>query len=208
MPSTRTLIACLECDLLQREAPLPVGGVARCRRCGAVLYRRTHDGLEHTFAYVLGAAVLFVLANAFPIVGLEANGDHNAATLLGAVRSLIDQDMPAVAALVFVTTLFAPAVQLAAMIHLLLPLRFGRVAPGFALVFRIVQTVRPWGMVEVFLLGVLVSLVKLADLAEVLPGIALWSFAALIVLMAAAAAAFDPHDFWAQHGLPAPGNRR
>jgi paraquat-inducible protein A len=84
------------------------------------------------------------------------------------------------------------------MAWLLLPLRLGRVPPRFALVFRVLQAVRPWGMVEVFMLGVLVSMVKLANLAALVPGIALWSFGALMVLMAAAAAVFDPRELWAR----------
>jgi paraquat-inducible protein A len=66
----------------------------------------------------------------------------------------------------------------------------------FALVFRVLQTVKPWGMVEVLMLGVLVSLVKLANIAGVVPGIALWSFGALMFVMAAVAAVFDPRDLW------------
>ena len=68
----------------------------------------------------------------------------------------------------------------------------------FALVFRMLQAVRPWGMVEVFMLGVLVSLVKLAHLAGVVAGIALWSFAALMLVMAAITAVFDPRALWAR----------
>ncbi|MGH7186685.1 MAG: paraquat-inducible protein A, partial [Pseudomonadota bacterium] len=64
--------------------------------------------------------------------------------------------------------------------------------------FRLVQTVRPWGMVEVFMLGTLVSLAKLMHIAHVVPGVAIWSFGALMFLLAAAAASFDPHDLWAR----------
>ncbi len=86
------------------------------------------------------------------------------------------------------------------MTYLLLPLRLGRAPPHFAFVFRMLQAVKPWGMVEVLMLGVLVSLVKLANLAGVVPGIALWSFAALMFVMAAVAAVFDPRDLWARVG--------
>src|SRR5262249_24061504 len=107
-------------------------------------------------------------------------------------------DMKSVAALVFVTTIAAPALQLAALVYLLVPLRMRRLAPHFALVFRGMQALRPWGMVEVFMLGVVVSLVKLAHLAGIVPGIALWSFALLMLVMTAIAATFDPRDYWAR----------
>jgi paraquat-inducible protein A len=191
------LIACHECDLLQREAvSLPMRGKALCCRCGAVLYRNNPNGLDRTLAYALGAAVVFVLANAFPIVGLDAQGNRTSTTLLHTVRVLHDEGMTSVAALVFVTTFLVPALEIAALVYLLAPLQLGRVPPHFGRVFRLVHAVRPWGMVEVFLLGTLVSLAKLAHLAHVEVGIALWSFAALMVLLAAAAAAFDSHALW------------
>jgi paraquat-inducible protein A len=74
--------------------------------------------------------------------------------------------------------------------------------------FRLVQTVRPWGMVEVFMLGTLVALAKLSHIAAVLPGIALWSFGALMFVLAAAAASFEPRDFWAQVNAAGPQWRR
>ena len=192
------LIACHECDLLQREAPLPRGGVARCGRCGAELYRNHPESLEHTLALTAGAVVLFVVANAFPIVGLALEGQVIQTTLFNTVRSLWDQQMKPVAVLVFLTTIAVPALELFAIAYLLLPLRLGRVPPCFAQVFRMLQAVRPWGMVEVFMLGVLVSLVKLAHLAGVVAGIALWSFAALMLVMAAIASVFDARALWAR----------
>ena len=196
MPASLT--ACHECDLLQRETPVPPGGTARCARCGAVLYRNVPDGLDRTLAYTLGAAVLLVVANTFPIVALEVSGNRTSTTLFGTVRTLHDQDMTLVAGLVFVTTILMPATQIGALLYMLLPLKLGRVPYALAAVFRLVYAVRPWGMVEVFMLGTLVSLAKLAHLAHVVPGIALWSFGALMFLVAAAAASFDSHALWAR----------
>jgi len=193
-----SLIACHECDLLQREAALLPRGTVRCARCGATLYRDKPGGLDRTLAYALGAAVLLVIANAFPIVGLEAQGQRTSTTLLGAVQTLYDEDMALVAGLVFVTTFLMPALEIGALIYMLLPLKLGRVPKSLPAVFRLVNAVRPWGMVEVFMLGTLVSLAKLAHLAHVVPGVALWSFGALMFLIAAAAASFDSRALWAK----------
>jgi len=192
------LTACHECDLLQREAALPQGGVAHCGRCGAELYRSHPHSLERTLALTFSAIVLFVIANSFPIVGLQLNGQLIQTTLFNTVRTLWDEDMKSVAALVFLTTIAMPALQLSAVTYLVLPLRQGRVPAHFAQVFRVLQTVRPWGMVEVFMLGVLVSLVKLAHLAGVIAGVALWSFAALMLVMAGISAVFDARGLWAR----------
>jgi len=194
------LIACHECDLLQREVPLPRSGVARCGRCGATLYRSQPESLELTLALTVGAIVLFVVANTFPIVGLKIQGQLIQTTLYNTARTLYDEDMKSVAALVFVTAIAMPALELFALTYLLLPLRLGRVPPYFAAVFRMLQSVRPWGMVEVFMLGVLVSLVKLAHLASIVAGAALWSFAALMLVMAAISTTFDARELWAKAG--------
>jgi paraquat-inducible protein A len=192
------IIACHECDLLQHETPLPRGGVARCRRCDAVLYRSHPDSLERTLAVTVAAMLLFIISNASPIVGLQLQGQHTAATLYGAVHALYNQDMKLIATLVFVTTILVPALELTVLMYMLLPLRMGRNPPGLARVFRFLQSIHPWGMVEVFMLGVLVSLVKLAHIADVETGVALWSFGALMLLMTAVAAIFDPRDVWAR----------
>jgi paraquat-inducible protein A len=99
--------------LLQREVTLSPGGTARCRRCGAILYRNIRHGLDRTVAFLLAAAVLYLIANINPIVGFEAQGARITTTLLGAVRALLNQDLPAIALLVFVTAVLAPAVEIA-----------------------------------------------------------------------------------------------
>src|SRR5262245_24425157 len=192
------LIACHECDLLQRQRPLPDGGRALCVRCGATLYHSHPHGNERALALALGGIVLLVIANSFPIVSLELGGERVDATLYGAVRQLYRTEMRLLAALVFVTMMVMPFVQLAAMCWLLAPLRKGRRAPGRSLVFRALPWARAWGMVAVFVLGVLVTLVKLAHLAHAVPGIALWSFGALMLAIAAADASFDARELWSR----------
>lgn len=192
------MIACHECDMLQREVPLPAGGVAHCPRCGAEQYRSHPDSFERTLAFTLSAIVLFAIANSFPIIGLKLEGQVIQTTLFHTVRILYDEDMKLLAALVFATTILMPALELCAMAYLLVPIKLGRAPPHFGLVFRALQAAGPWCMVEVLMLGVLVSLVKLAHLAKVVPGIALWTLAALMLLYAAIAATFDPRELWAR----------
>jgi paraquat-inducible protein A len=194
--TSRALTACHECDLLQREPMLPPGGVACCRRCKAVLFRQTPGSLERSLAYTLGAAILFIIANVFPIVGLEVQGIANATSLYGAVETIWKHDMEEVAALVFVTTILIPAMEMSLMLYVLLPLKLGQMPQGLAQILRVLQSVRPWSMTQVFILGVLVALVKLQHLAHVVPGIALWSFGGLILTLTAAIASFNTHELW------------
>jgi paraquat-inducible protein A len=191
-----TLIACPECDLLQHELTLPPHGVALCGRCNAYLYRESLHGLDYTLAFTLSAAVFFLFANIFPLVRIELQGTRTSATLFGAVRALASQELVSMSILVFVTTMLVPALEIAAMLYILLPLRLGQVVPGVPSAFRFVQRIRPWGMVEVFMLGILVSVVRLAAFTTVIPGIALWSFALLMMSLSAAAHFFNPRDLW------------
>lgn len=195
---TAQLIVCRYCDLLQREIPLKPGCAASCRRCGAVLYRNATDSIDRTLAYTLAAVVLFVIANVFPIFAIEIQGSHSEINLLGAVRSLWDQQMLFISLLVFVTTIIIPALELVTMAYLLLPLKYHHVPVGYTHFLRMMQIVEPWGMVEVFMLGVLVSLVKLTSSFKVIPGVALWSFGCLTLLLAAAASSFSARDVWAR----------
>jgi len=190
------LIACPECDLLQRAATVPANGVLRCCRCDAELLRNRPDGLERAMALALGAVVLLAVSNLYPIVGLSVSGTLVQTTLTGAVRMLFESGMWPLAMLVLITTIVMPVMQTACMLWVLLPLRLGHKPWRAALALRICHQAQSWGMTEVLILGLLVALVKLSHIAAVVPGVALWSFGALMLVLAAANSAFDPHALW------------
>jgi len=190
------LIACHECDLIHRVKPLPKKGVASCIRCGAVLYRHKPDSLERTLALSLAGLVLLAVANAFPFLAMKMGSQVHHTTLITGIKELYIQGMQPLAILVFFTTILAPLAQLLGMLYVLLPLRHHRVPPKFAPVFRFVHAVQPWSMMEVFMVGILVSVVKLAKMAQIVPGIAIFSFFALILVLAAATVSLDPHEIW------------
>ncbi len=197
------LIACHECDLLQTEPQLAPGETARCARCGAFLARNPPDSLDRSLALTLAAAILYLIANIHPLVGLEMQGRRVEVTLFEAVQILWKSGVEPVAALVFITALLFPVLELLMFLLVLLPLRLGRVSPRLATFFRLVRSVQPWGMMEVFLLGMLVSLVKLSHLATGVLGTAFWATAALIVVLTLATRAFDTRLLW-QAPLPGP----
>ena len=197
------VIACRECDLLQQEIALSSYGTALCARCDAPLFRTTPHGLDYTVVSLVTGILFFTLTNTFPLVQLELKGSITTATLFGAVQTLMSQDLLSVASLVLITTILAPACELIAMLYLLVPLKFGIVVPAFALVFRFVEHVRPWAMIEVLMLGILVAIVKLSTIATVIPGVALYSSGALMLALSAATYFYNPRDIWravAAHG--------
>lgn len=193
---SRRLIACRDCDLLQHEVELERHADAHCVRCNGVLYRGTRTGMNLMLALMLACALLLIVSNLFPIAVLEAQGAHVEATLFNTVLTVYDQGRGLVALLVLLTTIVLPAMEIGCMLYLLIPLWLGRLAPATPQVFRLVLAIHPWSMMEIFLLGVLVTLVKLTDFATIIPGVSLWSFCALIVFFTMAASAFSKRDFW------------
>jgi paraquat-inducible protein A len=190
------LMVCNQCDLLLREALVELGRKASCHRCGNVLYRSQPDGLQRSLVFALTSVVLFLVANAFPIVTISSDGLKNSTTLLEAADRLIRDDLFSIAALVFVTTFLMPLLEILALIYMLLPTCFGRTPPGLSIAFRLMHLVRPWAMVEVFMMGLLVTITKLNAFASVTPDIALGSFVLLMISLTLAVVNFDPHYFW------------
>jgi paraquat-inducible protein A len=189
------LIACPECDLLQHKPVMRPHSIARCPRCGTVLARSVSSRLDKALAITLGGLITFLIAQAAPLVSLETNGISNSVTLPGAIAALWAGDMQVVAAMVFCTTLLFPLVEFAALLYVLAPLRAGYRPYGFDTMLRVIQFVRPWGMIEVFMLGVLVALAKLSSFAEVTTHAALFAFGAL-TLIATLVVSFDTHALW------------
>jgi paraquat-inducible protein A len=198
MTDTGTIIACRECDCLQREVQPPLHGTAECVRCGVELFRNKPESLNHTLAFLISAAILFVIANSFPLLALETQGVRNTTTLFGATEALWRAQDRTLAAIVFMTTIAFPAIELAAMIYLLGGLSLGKLPPALAQVFRLVDSIKPWSMISVFMLGALVSLVKLRAIATVIPGLALYTLGAQILMITASEAAFEPRAVWAR----------
>jgi paraquat-inducible protein A len=194
--SAGMLVACHECDLLQHIPPQRQGGKACCRRCNAVLHRSVRDSLNRTLALTLAGLVLFVVANAFPFLSFKMQGQVTQTTLVTGVIDLYRQGMWELALLVLLTSVLVPLLQLTLLLYILLPIRLGRTPWKLAPVFRFHQSLGPWGMMEVFMLGILVAVVKLVEMAQIIPGLALWSFALLIFMLAGAAAALDPEIVW------------
>jgi paraquat-inducible protein A len=197
---TKSLIACHECDLLHQVQPLPDGGAARCVRCDALLYYQKKDSLDRTLSLTIAGLVLFIVANTFPFLAMKSGGLVRETTLVTGVKGLYLQGMEALALLVFLTTILVPLVQIAGMLYVLVPLKVSRVPRNLALVFRFIRSLQPWAMMEVFMIGILVSMVKLGKMAKIVPGLALFSFVVMIFVLAGSAASLDPRIVWDRLG--------
>jgi paraquat-inducible protein A len=191
-----SLIVCHACDLVHRRDAILDRARVRCVRCRAELYRTNSASIDTAIALAVTAAVLLLLSNAYPLVALQLNGSVRATTLVGAAIGLYNQGYAPVAALVLLTTLLVPLFQISGLLYVLVPLRAGRRAPGQNELFRALTHLRPWAMSEVFMLGALVALVKLSALAEVIPGVSLFSYGALMLALSALTSITPTEQFW------------
>lgn len=196
-----SVLACHDCDLLNRF-PERVTRTVLCARCGAVLYQHKPNSIDRSLALTLAALILFVLSNCFPFLAMKSGGFIQETTLLTGIHELWKQELYGLAVLVLLTCVLVPFLQMVGLLYILAPLKLGlRPAGQAARVLRLVQEVAPWGMMEVFMMGILVALVKLGHMATIIPGISVFSFGALIFVMAAAFSNLDPPLLWARLDL-------
>jgi paraquat-inducible protein A len=191
-----SLMACPRCDLLQRLPNLSLAASARCPRCNEELWRRREDSLNRALALAVAAAILYLIANAVPMLGLTVVGREASTTVVGGAFHLWQAGQDIVAILVLFTAVLAPALQIALMLGIVLGARRQPAPKWVGTLLRHHGTTQTWSMVEVMLLGVLVALVKIADYATVIPGTALFVLGALIAVLAAMQASFDPREVW------------
>ncbi len=191
-----SLRECPNCGLFQHLPKIVRGQVATCPRCEAVLRRHIADPQSRALAMALTGLVLFILAAGMPFIDLEVRGRTLRTTLLSGPVQLEQHGMWEIGLVVLITTLAAPVAKLAAMAWVLIGLRLRHPPRHLYVVFRWVEKLSPWSMVEVFLLGVFVAYTKLVDLAHVDVGGAVYALGALMIVMAAADSVLDREGIW------------
>ncbi|MBA3598074.1 MAG: paraquat-inducible protein A [Methylibium sp.] len=189
------LVACPDCDALHVRRELSAGEVARCRRCAGVLERGDRLSIDGQFALALAALIVFALANLTPIVTLDLRGVELRVTLYEAMLRTWQSGQHAVAVLAAATAFFFPLAVILLQLWVVAPLARGRRVPGGAVALRSLHWLLRWSMVEVFMFGTLIAVVRSAGLASVVPGVGVFSFA-LLTLLLAANQATGLHALW------------
>ncbi|MBN2061668.1 MAG: PqiA/YebS family transporter subunit [Deltaproteobacteria bacterium] len=190
------LIACHECDLLHVKKPIPGGSNACCVRCGAFLYKNVHNTIDKALALNLSAFILFVMVNLFPFLSLEIGGCVEENLFVSGALTLYRLGMGELGLLVFLTSFLFPFINISGMLYILFPLKLGYRPWKVGQVYRLLNALMPWTLTAVFMLGVLISVVKLLDLASVIPGISFYAFVGLMFLSAASHSNMDPSVIW------------
>jgi paraquat-inducible protein A len=189
-------VACPDCDLLQRLPELPPGGKARCSRCGDTLATEPIDSLDRALALTLTAAIVFIVANTSPLMGLSAVGRQASTSIIGGAYQMWVQGQELTAVIVAFCAVIAPAGYILFMLTVLLAVRRPPAPRGVGEMLRWARSMQPWSMSEVMMLGILVALIKIAELATVEPGIGMYALGGLIVLFAAIMVTFHPREVW------------
>ena len=190
------LVACHDCDLVNRIPPLEGRAAARCVRCGGVLLRARPDSVDRTIALTLAGVVLFLVACSFPFLSMENAGIVQETALFTGIYNLYEQKMVPLATLVLLTCVLVPLAQMLGLLYIMIPLKRNRPARHTARVFRLYLRLQPWGLMEVYLIGILVALVKLGKIATIVPGLSVIAFGLLVFVLAGAYSSLDPHLVW------------
>jgi len=189
-------IACHGCDLLVNVAELKNGESASCPRCGHFLTKLRTDAYSRVLAYTVSGLILLILANSFSFLSFAASGLESVITLRQTPGAVWEYGMPEVAIMVAAFIIVIPAVILVLLLLLCLPLERGVYRPWLAPVAKWIFLAQNWAMVEVFIIGVIVSLVKIAAMATVVLGISFWAYAGFSICFTLAVASLDRYQCW------------
>jgi len=194
--TTDSMIACHDCDGLFPFEAIKPGQCARCPRCGAVLYQPKNDTVERSLALVLTGLILYIPANVSPIFILKTMGNVRENIMLSGVIELFRQGLWDLAVLVFCASILIPLVKLTTLFYVLTAAKLRRKFAGAAKVFRVYRFIDEWGMLEVYMLGILVALTKLGAFADVYLGLGFYSFIGLLLITVFSSASLDSQFVW------------
>lgn len=193
---TRDLIFCHDCDQLQRLPATQASSRIRCVRCGGSLRAPTAQHFTVPLALAISAAFLLLLTHTFPLLDFTLQGRREVTYLLDGIWTMTRQGQPVLALIVALTTVVIPVLQVSLLLQIYLPLARGRQPAHLELSLRMLQALLPWSMLEIFMLGVLIATVKLAEQATIVPGAGAWALGALIFVLAGANTKVHPEQLW------------
>jgi paraquat-inducible protein A len=192
------LVRCGSCEKLLRARPLAPGARARCTRCGASLSHRKPHSLARTWALLLAATICYVPANLLPVMKVAGPGGSEADTILSGVQAMFAAGWYVVALLIFFASITVPILKILSLMGLLVSVqRRSRWRPrDRTVLYRVVEIIGRWSMLDMFVLSLMVALVQLGAVATIEPRLGATFFAAVVVLTVFAAQSFDPRLIW------------
>lgn len=192
-----TQIACHGCDLLLNLPVLDKGQRANCPRCNHLLCRNPNNGLERALAFAIAGLLFLLLANVFPFLAFQASGREQVMNLLQSSFALYNNGSELLAAFVLMFIIVTPAMLLASITWVLAPVvLYNKRKTGSYWLGRLIYQTTPWSMAEIYLIGVLVSVTKIASMATVILGVSFWGYVGFAICFTMAMASMDKVHFW------------
>ena len=189
-------VACHCCDLIVEVSTLKPGCKAHCPRCGHLLSSQTSNAIDKATAFAASALLFLLLSLPFPFMAFQSQGREQQVSLLDSGYDLLILGFPLLALLLSVFILIIPTLLLCAYLLILLPLRKGHVYPWSYTLTRLIFSLHPWAMAEVFLIGVLVSLVKISGMADLVIGMSFWAYVLFALCLIATITCIDRLQLW------------
>lgn len=193
---TKQLIACHQCDALYDKPALKQGQSAKCLRCGGTMAERKVDSIERSYYWSLAGIFLLVPAILLPIMGVTLAGQYHHASLLDCIITLIERGYFMIAVLVFLFTIAVPVVRLLGSFYITYCFKFNKLKPSLLHFFRAFHHLDNWAMLNVFMLGIVVSMYKLLDDTELSVNMGLMAFILWLISSTMAAVTLDPDYIW------------
>jgi paraquat-inducible protein A len=190
------LLRCGSCELLTR--PAHARQVGHCPRCGARLLWRSHQSIERTWAYLIAAAIFYIPANLLPVLTTNTPAGSESDTIMGGVVFLYTSGAWPLALIVLVASVMIPLGKMVALAYLLISVQRRSAENNHqrTRLYRLVELIGRWSMLDVFVDTFVVALVQLSPLMSVAPGTGVVFFMSVVILTMLAAQAFDPRLIW------------
>lgn len=189
------LVLCTECHTIHHyEAEMD----QQCSCCGADLHQRKPDSINRTLALLITSIILYIPANLLTIMNVSYFGKDEPSTIMGGVILLIQMGSYAVAFVVFVASVLVPLFKMIGILLILLSLKYKINISDWQriMMFRFIEFIGRWSMLDIFVISILAALVNITGLAEITAGPAATAFGSVVVLTMLAASSFDTRLLW------------
>ncbi|VVO44840.1 paraquat-inducible protein A [Pseudomonas fluorescens] len=190
------ILICMECHELNRQEP--DSNEQTCTRCGALVHARRPNSLVRTWALLVTAAILYIPANLLPIMTVSSLGQGAPSTIMSGVIELVQHGMFPIAAVVFIASILVPTFKLVGIALLLFSVQ--RHQPLSArqriMMYRFIEFIGRWSMLDIFVIAILVALVSFGRLASIEANLGAVAFSSVVILTMLAAVTFDPRLIW------------
>jgi paraquat-inducible protein A len=190
------MIACHECDLHLILPELEENQKAHCPRCNYILTSRHRDTVNRILAFSVSGIIFLILAFLFPFIVFKAQGIERVINLQQSIDILFYKDYASLAILIYFLTIVFPCIILAGSFYVSIAIKRHQLLPATRTIMRLLVLLQPWSMVEIYLIGILVSFIKIISLADVSLGLSFSAYVLFSLCLTIVLLHLDKYQFW------------